>query len=317
MTIGEIKVSVILCTYNGEAYLDEQLNSIVEQTFPLYELLVFDDASTDSTTAIIRSYMSKHPFIRLIENEGNIGFRQNFQQALAAATGDVIAIADQDDIWMKNKIERMLQVWDATCPVIYCNSVSFKNKVPQQVCPNRKRRRFHGKDGRRIFFANSVSGHAMMFRSTLRKKVFPIPENVMYDWWIAVTAAYNGGLQYLPEILVLHRVHDRNISIDQVQRSLVESVIRHKKEAIKHCEAFASVTNITGSHQQFALTFARLMRESLCKNFHFSLYLFLLQHCEVIFYFRNKKWFAVPSYLKHSYRLSLGNAAVARRLETL
>lgn len=99
------RVSVVLCTYNGEKYIREQLESIVSQTYPIHELLIQDDCSTDATPLIIEEYKEKYPFIRFYRNKNNLGFNRNFWKAFEKVTGDYIAISDQDDIWVDTKIE--------------------------------------------------------------------------------------------------------------------------------------------------------------------------------------------------------------------
>lgn len=94
-------VSIVMCTYNGEQFLREQLDSILAQTYPIHELIIQDDCSTDHTADIVREYARQYPFIRFHANISNLGFNRNFQDALSKAEGDYIAIADQDDIWYK------------------------------------------------------------------------------------------------------------------------------------------------------------------------------------------------------------------------
>ena len=105
----DVKISVCMCTYNGEQYIKEQLDSIVNQTKLPHEIIVFDDASTDGTAAILNEYKAAYPTIHwdIRVNEQNAGWRVNFKNCLQQATGDVIFLADQDDIWMKEKLAVM------------------------------------------------------------------------------------------------------------------------------------------------------------------------------------------------------------------
>ena len=105
------RVSVVLCTYNGEKYIREQLESIVSQTYPIHELLIQDDCSTDATPLIIEEYKEKYPFIRFYRNKNNLGFNRNFWKAFEKVTGDYIAISDQDDIWVPNKVKNVMAVF--------------------------------------------------------------------------------------------------------------------------------------------------------------------------------------------------------------
>src|SRR5687767_8613501 len=103
-----MSVSVALCSYNGAAYIAEQLRSIAEQTLLPEELVICDDGSSDSTVAIIRAFASEAPFkVLLFQNEQKLGVARNFQKALSLCTGDIIAMSDQDDVWMPIKLEKL------------------------------------------------------------------------------------------------------------------------------------------------------------------------------------------------------------------
>ncbi|MBR1381926.1 MAG: glycosyltransferase [Paludibacteraceae bacterium] len=102
-------VSIILCTYNGERYLREQLDSILAQTYPLYEIIIQDDGSTDGTMDILYDYQKNNPtLIHIYKHKIHDGWNRNFLDAILLAKGDYIACSDQDDIWESNKIERQI-----------------------------------------------------------------------------------------------------------------------------------------------------------------------------------------------------------------
>ena len=128
------KVSIVVCTYNGEKYLRDQIDSLLVQTYPIYEIIIQDDGSTDGTWAIIEEYVEKHPkLIRGIRNEHNLGWNQNFYAAIMNATGDYIACCDQDDYWMPDKIERQVQeIGNKLLHV--CSSYLWKNGVLTPLC---------------------------------------------------------------------------------------------------------------------------------------------------------------------------------------
>ena len=91
-------------TYNGEKFIREQLDSILAQTYPIKEIIIQDDGSTDGTIAICEEYAEKYPNIHFSCNEHNLGFNLNFKCAAMKATGDYVAISDQDDVWFPEKI---------------------------------------------------------------------------------------------------------------------------------------------------------------------------------------------------------------------
>ena len=92
-------VSVVMCTYNGSRFVAEQIDSICRQTFPQLQIIIVDDASSDNTYEIVKQYADKDERIQSYRNDTNLGFNLNFNKACKLATGDFIAIADQDDIW--------------------------------------------------------------------------------------------------------------------------------------------------------------------------------------------------------------------------
>ncbi|TQV61723.1 MAG: glycosyltransferase [Sulfurovum sp.] len=100
------KISICLATYNGEKYLKEQLDSLLNQTLTPYEVIIQDDCSTDNTVEIAKQYTDKLN-LKIYVNEVNLGFTKNFESVLQKATGDLIAPCDQDDIWKPDKLEKL------------------------------------------------------------------------------------------------------------------------------------------------------------------------------------------------------------------
>ena len=98
-TKNNFTVSVVMCTYNGEKYIREQIDSILQQTYSVDEIIIQDDCSTDGTCEVLYEYQQRYAQKQVIRNKRNIGFNPNFFSAIARAKGDYIAIADQDDIW--------------------------------------------------------------------------------------------------------------------------------------------------------------------------------------------------------------------------
>ncbi len=104
-----MKASVALCTYNGERYLNEQLDSILSQTVAVDEIIICDDGSNDKTVAILFGYQEKYPGIfKVYQNETNLGFIKNFEKAIKLCSHEVIIISDQDDVWEKDKVKETL-----------------------------------------------------------------------------------------------------------------------------------------------------------------------------------------------------------------
>ncbi|MFV0559126.1 MAG: glycosyltransferase [Enterococcus sp.] len=111
---AKMTTSVVMATYNGEKYIEAQLQSLKNQTRQLDEVLIYDDQSTDNTVAIIQSYIEKENLAnwQVLVNEINQGWRLNFMKLLEAATGDIVFTCDQDDIWYEDKIEAMTELFE-------------------------------------------------------------------------------------------------------------------------------------------------------------------------------------------------------------
>ncbi|MEA5257281.1 glycosyltransferase [Arcicella aquatica] len=269
-------ISVVMCTYNGINFIEEQLDCIINQTYPLKEILIFDDASTDGTWDKLQELKVKYPILSIQQNEKNLGFNVNFQQALMAANGDIIAIADQDDIWALNKIQRLMEAWTEDTPIIHCDSIRFNGEVPKNPQPTPNYLRFSGNDPRKLFFYNTVSGHAMLVKKSFLKEVipFPIAEGFFYDWWMTVVAACNGGVSYLNEILVFQRVHGKNASID-FSTNGNQSFIKHRKDAFNHMSQFLKYNKIPAEQLKFTSRLNKLF-EKKSDNIIYKLFFMML-----------------------------------------
>jgi glycosyltransferase involved in cell wall biosynthesis len=205
-------VSVPLCVYNGEKYLPQQLDSVFFQTCSDIEVLAFDDASTDRSMEILRDYSSREPRLKVCVNQVNVGFAKNFSAALAACTGKFVAPCDQDDIWSPEKITRLLDAI-GNASMAYCDSLlvnetgaSLIRKMSECVIM----RDCH--DPMELMFGNCVSGHAMLFRRELLSTALPIPAIYFHDHWLALVAAAQRGIVFLPELLVNYRQHGGNVT---------------------------------------------------------------------------------------------------------
>jgi glycosyltransferase involved in cell wall biosynthesis len=118
-------VSVAMCTYNGEKFINLQLDSILAQTYHNLELVIVDDGSTDETFNIISDYAKKDGRIKCFKNEVNLGFNKNYERAIKLTTGEFIAISDQDDIWLPHKMMMMGLLNRA----IFCSGITLPNTV--------------------------------------------------------------------------------------------------------------------------------------------------------------------------------------------
>lgn len=290
-------VSVVMCTYNGSRFVGEQIESICAQTHADLELIIVDDTSTDNTYEIAQSFAVKDARIRLFRNETNLGYNLNFDRACKLANGNFIAIADQDDVWEKTKIERLLTKLTEAQDIllVHCISARFEKfgefhlKSPKLVNYDA------GKDTRNFFLSNFISGHNMLLKRGILEKAFPFPHDVYYDWWLAVVASCNGRIEGVSEILVWHRVHDSNATGAAKLRMPL-----YKQELIV-LPQLITIQEMKAADKKFAQKLISYYSTLPEKKFSFPLFNFLLSHSRVLFAHK-KRGFPWLSYLKHSWK---------------
>ncbi|MGI8951014.1 MAG: glycosyltransferase [Chitinophagaceae bacterium] len=294
-------VSVVMCTYNGENFLRDQLNSILQQTYPINEIIIVDDCSADNTVQIIQEYLQQNVNIKFYQNKKNLGYTKNFEKALLLATHDLISISDQDDMWHKQKIEKLIDNWKEDTLLIYCDSVRFENEIPLNAKPNPKYKRFFGTDPRKISLYNTVSGHAMIIRKLLLQLALPVPKNIFYDWWFAVVAACNGGVSYVPQTLVYQRKHSRSVTANLLSDyTIKQEYIFFKQEVNINLAHFITLPNINERDKTFFEKLYYLWNRSATKKFDAGLFFFLMKYRKIV-YSRKIKITGFLSHLKYSF----------------
>jgi glycosyltransferase involved in cell wall biosynthesis len=216
-----MKVSVALIVYNGANYMQTQLNSILNQTHQVDEIIVVEDASTDSTKEILANYSNQNPGLFFINhNPENLGSYKSIEKAIKLCTGDIVLLADHDDFWYSNKVATIVK-WFEQNPTmdgvftngylmdaqdeIYNNynlwdSMSFPHEIINTA------------NNLKLYIntvENAVTGAAMAFRNNLAflKKSFPLIKYLIHDRWLAIHLAENNRLGILNEKLIKYRLH--------------------------------------------------------------------------------------------------------------
>jgi glycosyltransferase involved in cell wall biosynthesis len=210
-------VSVVLCTYNGDKFLAEQIDSILRQTYAPLELIISDDASSDSTREILKGY-EYNPAIRIFLQDKNIGLIKNFAFTTEQARGELIAFSDQDDIWLEHKIESLVNAM-GNAPLVYSDSLLVDEAGTSL---NKKlsglRKMYSGADSRGYILYSCVWGHGMLITKALLKKSSPMNEEIHHDIWLTFQAFLHGGIKYHGEILTHYRQHSSSSSITLPQK---------------------------------------------------------------------------------------------------
>ena len=210
------KIGIVLATYNGEKYLAQMLDSLVAQTRPADFIVAVDDGSKDNTPAILKSYQDRLP-LQVTILEKNSGHRAAFSKALELAqpqlsSNDLIALADQDDVWLPQKLgilEKEIQdkslvfgdaqVVDANGKIIAKSWRSY-SKIEKKISIEQQ-----------IAGINNVTGCLSLFSASLLDAILPIPEGVtVHDRWIAMLADKHNGVAAIDTPVVQYRIHGNN-----------------------------------------------------------------------------------------------------------
>jgi len=223
-------VSIVLPSYNGERYLKRQIDSIFAQSFQDFELIVADDVSTDSTIDILKSYAHRENFQYSVNPE-NVGFIQNFCAALKNTHGRYIAPCDQDDIWLPNKLQSLLEEADRHL-LVYSNSeLVDENEKPlgRDLRQSLKINFISGNNHRAFYYGNCVAAHTMLFSSELLPYLDSLPESVYHDHWLAFIASRLGTIQAVDKKLVLYRRHDSSVTTSIKKKRFTGNLVAYLK----------------------------------------------------------------------------------------
>lgn len=272
-------ISIALCTYNGDKYLGEQLDSILSQDYKKLEIVVFDDASSDRTWEILTTYATLHSNIRIYRNAVNVGFNKNFERAIAHCQGVWIACSDQDDIWEPRKLS-VLYAARKISDLIYSDSTLINERglsLGRRISDHY--RMYSGNDPKAFALQNCVSGHATLVRRSLALKASPIPEGIYYDWWLAFVAASEGGINYVDEPLVRFRQHTTNASAFTGRRKKPSAAERYPGEI----NALSKLALYQSQHQAFFEELLRLWTQRRVKWINPELVLLLLKNRQAVF----------------------------------
>jgi len=213
-----------MATFNGEAYIGEQIDSLLQQTCNDWHLIIRDDGSQDSTVGIIQSYRAKHPgkITLIYDDKINLGARSNFARLLTHTKANYIMLCDQDDVWLPQKIsitcDKMKDLengYGKNKPLLVHTDVTVVDTRLQEVAKSlwqyQKSDPDKGSTLKRLLLQNVATGCTIMINKPLRDKALPIPiEAMMHDWWMALVAAAFGHIGHISEPTLLYRQHERS-----------------------------------------------------------------------------------------------------------
>lgn len=211
------RVSVALASYNGMKYIETFLRSVRNQDWAGLSLVVSDDASSDTTVRIISDVW---PEATIVSNTGPAGAIGNFSNALSHARGGYVALADQDDVWMPEKINRLMAKMTAVegrnpgMPVLIFSDLKVVDEelnIIQNSFFQSTNKNIDAAILRDFVIGNHIPGCAMLVNDALLQRALPIPVDVMmHDWWLALVASTFGVIEHVDAPLILYRQHGSN-----------------------------------------------------------------------------------------------------------
>lgn len=212
-------VSVALCTYNGERYIADQLDSILNQTHVPDEIVVRDDGSTDRTLEILNEYATDAPELFDIEQHAeNTGVAKNFESAIRACTGDYIALSDQDDVWHEEKLARQLAALSESDAALACHNSTlvtdsmdpigdlWADLIPAYIPESETR---PTDTFRQLVRRNFVQGATVLLDAEYVDEILPLPAAWHHDYYLAIQACLRGGIIVLDDELLSYRQHEQ------------------------------------------------------------------------------------------------------------
>lgn len=241
-------IDIVLATYNGEKFIEQQLLSLIAQTYKDWRCIVHDDGSKDRTLEIVRKFCALDSRFVLVEDSVRLkNPGKNFLHTLKYSTSDFICFCDQDDIWLESKLEKLL-----------CAIKTKDNSIPQAVFSNAylwnsNTNKIYGqatlafpRNVESLLFLNcGIQGAAAIFNKKMREVLLvPIENIAMHDWYLTIAACTFGKIDYLHENLMLYRQHGNNVTGNAAGSFLskIMNFFRNSRPLIdkKHFESLVS-----------------------------------------------------------------------------
>ena len=218
--MNEDTIDILLPTYNGEKYLKEQLDSILNQTYKNIRLIISDDCSKDSTPKILEEYRKKDERIELYLQKENIGVVKGIEFLLKKVKSNYYMLADQDDVWLPLKVEKSIETLKKQKADLVFGDLEVVDQNLNTIFPsfgdfmllNRKIHKYI--DSYKVnYLYNCVTGCTVLSKKEFIEKILPIPTESKYlihDHWIGIIVDLNGKLAYMPEKYIKYRQHGNN-----------------------------------------------------------------------------------------------------------
>lgn len=206
-----MKISVALAAYNGEKYIEKQINSILCQIRNDDEIIVSDDNPGSEMSKLVKQMAESDSRIKYIEGPSQ-GVIKNFENAIKHTTGDVIFLCDQDDVWLEDKVLYVMREIESGADLILHDAIVTDAEL-NTVCDSFFRKNFSKEGLINNIVKNSFMGCCMAFKSKLKDDILPFPNKIpMHDQWIGLVAQKKYNVKFINKPLILYRVHGNNLT---------------------------------------------------------------------------------------------------------
>jgi len=243
-------VSIALCTFNGALYLQEQLDSLLRQTPPPTELVLSDDGSSDASVNIVTEF-ARSAGMKLVvaPTHTQLGVAQNFGLALSLCSRQYVALSDQDDVWLPDKLATALAAmhdgearYGTSCPLLVHSDLTVVSADLRPISSSFMRSEGlcnpSPHDALTILLTqNFATGCTMLVNRPLLECALPIPkEAVVHDWWLALVAASCGHVLYVDQLTIMYRQHDSNAigMVTTTTAASLKRIIVHPASRLEH-----------------------------------------------------------------------------------
>lgn len=231
-------ISVAMTTFNGEKYIEKQIESIIHQSLPVDEIIVCDDGSTDHTVELLKKYD-----VTLVQNFQNLGYKLNFKQAMEKCNGDYIFLCDQDDIWEKDKVKDMMHIMESHKNIhVLASSFTYIDGQDQMILTTLNKgysnNNLYNKEVEKndlvsvltdeFIYGNYFQGCALvMDKQTRDFVVHHFDDRLPHDWIISLYASIDGGMYFYNKSEFKYRIHsDNSIGVSTLNQSATQHVNR-------------------------------------------------------------------------------------------
>lgn len=257
------KIDILMATYNGGKYVEEQIESILNQTYTNFRLVICDDNSTDNTYEILNEIAKNDERIVIFKNEINLGYIKNFEKLLSMVESEYFMLSDQDDVWYKNKIEDSFKLLnDKNVDLVFTDLEVVDEKLNTTSTSYNKLMGYRRKilkcnDYNMLYLYNVVTGCTILTKSKYIDDILPLPnnKNLIHDHYIPLVISLCGGkIEYIDNPTIKYRQHTNNQvgtgrytaklkTFDEVRNHLIDVKLSIFSEYVKLDKTFGEELN--------------------------------------------------------------------------